>query len=262
MADDEKEVGGAIAKGEGAGGLDRRRMAVRLGWVLGLVLLDLVTKGVVFAWIGDLDAAGELVRDHDGHRRFPLLGTEWLAFMLSTNSGAAFGQLGDIPHFLVALRIVCVFLLGTWLVAMEGGGRASGVALTLVLAGAAGNLYDNLCLGDSSGAMAAHIAVFLGFGALWCLGGKRVRWGAVITLVLVALVLEWTDFGPTYGAVRDFIDVYTPQWRKTLPWGSHFPTFNVADSCISVGAVLLILTGWGDSKKDGGEAIAEVPSEG
>ena len=126
MADDEKEVGGAIAGGEGAGGLDRRRVAVRLGWVLGLVLLDLVTKAVVFAWIGDLDAAGELVRDHDGHRRFPLLGTEWLAFMLSTNPGAAFGQLGDIPHFLVALRIVCVFLLGTWLVAMEGGGRGPG----------------------------------------------------------------------------------------------------------------------------------------
>jgi lipoprotein signal peptidase len=34
--------------------------------------------------------------------------------------------------------------------------------------------------------------------------------------------------------VRDFIDVYFARWD----W--HFPTFNVADACISVGAVLLL----------------------
>ena len=237
-------------------------MGTRLGWVLALVVLDLVTKAGVFAWIGGLDAAGELVRDLDGHRRFPLFGTECFAFMLSTNPGAAFGQLGDIPHFLVALRVACVYVLGTWLVGMEGGRRISVVALTLVLAGAAGNLYDNLFLVDSNAALAIHFAVFLGFGAAWCMGGKRARWGAVITLVVVALGLEWMDSEPTYGAVRDFIDVYTPQWQKTLPWGAHFPTFNVADSCITVGATLLILTGWGDPKKDEPEAIAQTPAEG
>ena len=81
-------------------------------------------------------------------------------------------------------------------------------------------------------------------------------------LMTVAAVFEWTDFQPTYGAVRDFIDVYTPQWRDTLPWGAHFPTFNVADSCITVGAVLLLLSGFGDSKKDEPEAIAQTPAEG
>jgi lipoprotein signal peptidase len=77
-----------------------------------------------------------------------------------------------------------------------------------------------------------------------------------------ALGLELTDAESTYGSVRDFIDVYTPQWRDTLPWGSHFPTFNVADSCISVGAVLLLLTGFGDQGKDAAEEIAPAPSEG
>ena len=38
------------------------------------------------------------------------------------------------------------------------------------------------------------------------------------------------------GLVRDFIDVYFGLWD----W--HFPTFNVADSCISVGAVLLLIS--------------------
>jgi signal peptidase II len=39
-----------------------------------------------------------------------------------------------------------------------------------------------------------------------------------------------------FGMVRDFIDVYF----GVFDW--HFPTFNVADSCISVGAALLLLS--------------------
>jgi lipoprotein signal peptidase len=255
-------VDGTDKAGDERGALRKRRMFVRLGWVLGLVFLDLITKAGIFAWIGDLDAAGELVRDHDGHRRYPLLGTEWFAFMLSTNKGAAFGQLGEIPHLLVALRTFCVFLLGTWLVGAEGGRRASVAALTLVLAGAAGNLYDNLVLVDSNSAMGAHVAIFLGFGAAWCLGSTKVRLVVTGLLLGTALALELGGAEGTYGAVRDFIDVYTPQWRETLPWGSHFPTFNVADSCISVGAVLLLVTGFGEGKDGEAEAIAQTPKEG
>jgi signal peptidase II len=40
--------------------------------------------------------------------------------------------------------------------------------------------------------------------------------------------------GRSFGEVRDFLDVYFSRWD----W--HFPTFNVADACISVGAVLLL----------------------
>jgi signal peptidase II len=39
-----------------------------------------------------------------------------------------------------------------------------------------------------------------------------------------------------FGKVRDFIDVYF----AAFDW--HFPTFNVADSCITVGAILLLYT--------------------
>lgn len=45
-----------------------------------------------------------------------------------------------------------------------------------------------------------------------------------------------------FGPVRDFIDVYFYGWD----W--HFPTFNVADSCITVGAVLLLLSGFFGTK--------------
>ena len=44
--------------------------------------------------------------------------------------------------------------------------------------------------------------------------------------------------GHPFGAVRDFIHVYFAQWEY------HFPTFNVADSCITCGAILLILSGF------------------
>ena len=50
------------------------------------------------------------------------------------------------------------------------------------------------------------------------------------------LFLSSSD-GHPYGKVRDFIDVYFTHWD------THFPTFNVADSCITVGAVILLLTG-------------------
>lgn len=50
-----------------------------------------------------------------------------------------------------------------------------------------------------------------------------------------------------FGPVRDFIDVYFAVWD----W--HFPIFNVADSCISVGAVLLLASGMFAPKPDAGE---------
>lgn len=58
--------------------------------------------------------------------------------------------------------------------------------------------------------------------------------------------------GRPYGPVRDFIDVYFPSWD----W--HFPTFNVADSCISVGAVLLLLSGFGSKGAEESRVTEEV----
>lgn len=39
-----------------------------------------------------------------------------------------------------------------------------------------------------------------------------------------------------YGYVVDFIDIHAANW--------HWPAFNVADSCICVGAVLLVYSEW------------------
>jgi len=133
-------------------------------------------------------------------RRYLVLGT-WLALMTTENYGAAFGQFGQFPHVLVGGRILAVLFLAWLLARGHAGAPARGqgwvtVAMTLVLAGAIGNLIDNL----------------------WTGAPKH---------------------GHPYLGVRDFIDV----WFLPLGWDYHFPSFNVADSCISVGAVLWVLSG-------------------
>lgn len=102
------------------------------------------------------------------------------------NTGAAFGFL---DRFDFAYKAVVVTLLATaalaaivfYAMTLGSATRLSRFALTLVVAGAVGNLVDRL----------------------------------------------------VSGAVVDFVDVYWGNW--------HFWAFNVADSCISIGAVLLIV---------------------
>ena len=45
-----------------------------------------------------------------------------------------------------------------------------------------------------------------------------------------------------YGHVIDFIDVYYKTW--------HWPTFNIADSAITLGAGLLLLDAWVENRRE------------
>lgn len=189
-----------------------RLIARRFAIVLTLVVLDLWSKEAAFDWLQRLSEQGQLVADpcERGHFRVPLVG-DWLAFMLTLNPGAAFGQFDEFPHLLVWGHIAaCLFL--AWLLVRAPVGRPwHNAALLLVLAGALGNLWDNLV---------------------------RAR----------DLALDRWYVDHPYGPVRDFIDVYFHALPFVDgPW--HFPTFNVADSCITVGAILLILTGFGSQQE-------------
>ena len=177
--------------------------------IVGLfVALDLWSKQYVFAW---LDGQPEgMVPDIHRHPRYPLVG-EWFTMMLSYNPGAAWGALRDYPHFLVGGRILAVCFLGWLVIRTERGSGVMLPALVLVLAGALGNLHDNLFLEP----MGDH----------------------------------------PYGAVRDFIDVYF----GPMGWDYHFPTFNVADSCITCGAALLLFSGlFGNKEETGSDTDSET----
>ena len=79
--------------------------------------------------------------------------------------------------------------------------------------------------------LASVIAVVL---TVWARRIPVLRWHESIPLALIVggAVGNLIDRG-RLGYVVDFLDVYYGAW--------HFPAFNVADSAISVGAVLLIL---------------------
>ena len=195
----------------------------RAGWkrhaalfvvVAALVGIDLWSKGAVFGWLDSAEGAAEVGRSENGQPRYRILGLEWLGFMLNLNYGAAFGQGASAQGVLVAGRCLAALFLSVLIVRTPAGQRLYLTALVLILAGALGNLYDNLFFEPHPG--------LSGYA-----GGRR--------------------FGP----VRDFIDVYFTGWD----W--HFPTFNVADSCITVGAVLLLLSGF-----FGGDGPAETEKAG
>ena len=179
--------------------------------MLALVALDLWSKHAVFQHI---DAHPELLeRDAHGHDRWHIFGG-WFTFMKSLNPGMAFGLFGDKQTVLVVGRVIAVSVLSVMLWRFHRVAKPAGWALVLVLAGALGNLYDNLFLGTVGG---------------WLSGDAEL----------------------SFGKVRDFIDVYFGIWDY------HFATFNVADACISVGAVLLLFF-WG--KEDKHVASAETSS--
>lgn len=101
------------------------------------------------------------------------------------NPGAAFGFLAGASAtfryiFFVGITVVAILLIIYYLVKNQHGSMITVFSLTLIFAGAVGNLID------------------------------RIRFGAVV----------------------DFIDVYLGTW--------HWPAFNVADSAITVGAILMI----------------------
>jgi signal peptidase II len=108
---------------------------------------------------------------------------------LRFNTGAAFSVLADASGWqrwlFTGLALVVSGGIIVWLYRLDAGRqRLLACSLSLILAGALGNLIDRLAIGH----------------------------------------------------VIDFIDVH---WKDV-----HFPAFNVADSAITVGAILMLLDAW------------------
>lgn len=62
---------------------------------------------------------------------------------------------------------------------------------------------------------------------------------------------------PGRGYVVDFLDFILPFYDRIVPSsGGHFPSFNVADSCICIAAGLLIISAFRQPKEEKGEPEA------
>lgn len=159
-------------------------------WPL-LVALDLWSKAAVFGFLAERSPGADEARRapylvFDGALRFELVC--W------GNTGTIWGLFQNGTVVLMGLRCCAVLGLFWFVRATSRQAKLQLFVLSLVLAGALGNLYDNFLRADRS--------------------------------------------------VRDFL-----HFSGTWPLAWDFPAFNVADSCITVGALGLFLLLWREDSR-------------
>lgn len=99
------------------------------------------------------------------------------------------------------------------------------------------NAGISFSLFNSGEAMTTYLLLAVQLGVtlllLWWMRQNDRPWLIVASGLIIGGALGNIVDRALYGAVADFLDFF---------WGSwHFPTFNVADTCISVGATLWLL---------------------
>ena len=160
----------------------------------------------------------------------PVLGN-WFQLVFVENKGMAFGMsFGGVvgKYLLTAFRIVLFGVLCWWISKLsrrEDVPTGVLVGLTLITAGAFGNIVDCLCYGlifsESTVATVATLGHYAPF-----------MQGKVVDMFYFPL-WTWPDWVPGLGG-RIFFE----------------PVFNFADSCVTVGAIYLILFHWRFFSKD------------
>ncbi|WP_455170485.1 lipoprotein signal peptidase [Aegicerativicinus sediminis] len=159
---------------------------------------------------------------------------DWFKILFVENDGMAWGtKISDLipiitdqsaKLFLTLFRIVAVFGIGIWLVnsIKNGKTRLLVIAISLILAGALGNIIDSVFYGiifnDSHGQIATFLPEGGGYSSLF------------------------------HGKVVDML--YFPIWKGAFPYWMPFvggemftffnPVFNIADMAISTGIGMLI----------------------
>jgi signal peptidase II len=152
--------------------------------------------------------------------------TDWFYITFIENMGMAFGmQLGS-KIVLSLFRVVAIGVLGYYIWQQVNKNARTGylVCLSMVLAGAAGNLIDCMFYGMMFNESSPYyLSYFVDFGT----GYAPFLMGKVVDMFYFPLIeTEWPTWMPFVG-------------------GQHFvffsPVFNFADACISVSVVLLLL---------------------
>ncbi len=152
---------------------------------------------------------------------------DWAFLFFTENNGMAFGMELFGKLFLTSFRIIAVGFIIWYLIKIIKKGEAKTgyiVCLSMILAGAAGNIIDSVFYGmifsESTVMTPAHFVPFgEGYGELF--------YGKVVDMFYFPI-----------------IDTYWPEW---LPFvgGDRFiffsPIFNFADAAISCGIIALLL---------------------
>lgn len=151
---------------------------------------------------------------------------DWFYISFIENNGMAYGmQLGS-KLVLSLFRVVAISVLGyfIWLQVKKRARSGYIVCLSMILAGAIGNLIDCMFYGLMFNASSPYyVSYFVEFGT----GYAPFLMGKVVDMFYFPLIVTtWPEWVPYWGG-QEFI--------------FFSPVFNFADSCISVGVVLLVL---------------------
>lgn len=152
--------------------------------------------------------------------------TDWFYIEFVENNGMAYGMTFFNKLVLSVFRIVAISFIGCFIYRLVKQEHSRGylVCLSMVLAGAAGNLIDCMFYGLIFEASTPDsIAGFVPFGE----GYSTFLYGKVVDMFYFPIIqTHWPDWVPFCGG-----DEYV----------FFSPVFNFADACISVGVVLLLL---------------------
>ena len=152
--------------------------------------------------------------------------TPWFYISFVENSGMAYGMTFINKIVLSLFRIVAVTVIGyyIWLQVKENARRGYVICLAMIMAGAAGNIFDSMFYGlffSQSTIYQPSYLVPLGEGYAPFLQGK---------------VVDMFYFPLIETTLPDWLPIWGGQ-----PYVFFSPVFNFADACISVGVVLLLL---------------------
>lgn len=152
--------------------------------------------------------------------------TDWFYILFIENNGMAWGMSIMPKVFLSLFRLVAIFAIGWYIVKqiLKGARTLYIVLLSMVLAGAAGNLIDCMFYGMIfSGASPYYASYLVPFGE----GYASFLEGKVVDMFYFPLIVTtYPDWFPVWGG-QQFI--------------FFSPIFNFADASISVSVVSLLL---------------------
>lgn len=194
----------------------KEKSIAKRGWVaIAIVMAILAVDQIIKIWVKTNMTLHEQIEVFS-----------WFKIVFIENNGMAYGMELGSKLVLSLFRVIAIAILG-WYIAKQVRQKARWgyiICLSMVLAGAAGNIFDSMFYGLVFNASSEfYTSYFVPFGT----GYAPFLMGKVVDMFYFPLIVTtWPQWVPYFGG-QEFV--------------FFSPVFNYADANISVGVVLLLL---------------------